>query len=674
MSSFVIFRIIGNSLPPRHEQGENLRALEYILRHEPVFSECRRSWVLNRLTDPGEKQEITRLIASAGDSFIDIPFDERQHYEAFLDITGLPMRRRAWGQANIVARDKPLELEWMLRHKSQCLININYARNRALESGRATADWTLVLDGGVVFSDDGWSDFVSGVERSPTARIALINLRRSVDWNAIESIPDPQDPEEPQMAFHRDSSELFNEQLRYGNRNKVELLRRLGVDGPWRDWRGSSWEGINPLPAPNRKNVITAGFLMRLPSGDSQLEAMPVPRAEEAHIRYRRFLGRFIGVARKSEDIDLRIARGRRPAEGEFVMQLPRLPEAERPIEAFASSLLGLPRRFVTDKLTLPPSGDRHDYYSTAPYWSSDGERIDGVAQDTRSVDDPNSGYFDKISLRRATRAIYGLSVCGRLMGRRDMLASAAELLVRWFLDPASMMNPNANFAQVRSGQERHNEIGLLEFWSISLLPFAIRLLGSEGNLTPAQIAGFRQWCLEFIRSCEANGTLERSLGLTNNVGTWASLLFSTAGLFAGEFDRSFIIIRNASVLLGRQLGPFSIQPMEVERTRPLHYSLFNLGAWWSLSRIGEEFGIDLRRFRGREDESLANALLFCADNRARFSDYAGNAKGFDRWITLLSRIYGLAGAGGPVTLVLDEDIGLPPLIVSGTHDRAGVV
>ena len=674
MTSFAIFRIIGNSLPPRHALGENLRAVEHILKDEQVFSGCRRNWVVNRLVDPQEKATITGLIASAGEPVVDIPFDARRHYDAFLDVTGLPMAGRACGDVDTAGKDKPLELEWMLRHKSQCLININHARNRALELGRASADWTLVLDGGVVFSNEGWEDFVSGVERNPEARFALLGLRRSADWSAIEPVGELNDREEPQIAFHRQTSELFDERLRYGNRNKVDLLKRLGVEGPWQTWRSANWDRIDPLPAPNRNKFISAGFLMRLPSGESQLDSLVAHVPDETPIRFKRFVGRFVGVAQRSANIDLNIARQRRRHHKEFVIPLPPLPGEDRSLETVANSLLGLPPRFVTDKLILPPSGDKHDYYSRAPYWSDAGERFDGVPQDTRSVDDPASGYFDKVSLRRATRAIYGLSLSGKLMGRKDMFAAAADLLSRWLLDPATRMNPHASYAQVIPGRTKVNHIGLLEFWSLSLLPYAITLLGSEGALTATQIAGLRQWYVQFLRSCEANGSMAKGLLQTNNVGTWVSLLFAAAGLFAGEFDRSFTIIRNASLRLGRQLGPFSIQPLEVERTRPLHYSLFNLCAWWSLSRVGAEFGIQLREFKGRDDESLTNALLFCADNRTRFADYAGNAEGFDRWITLLCRIYGLDASGGPVIIVDEEDLGLPPLVVLEHGERAGVV
>lgn len=63
MTSFAMYRIIGNSLPPRHALGENLRAVEHVLKHEPAFPGCRRNWVVNRLVNPREKATITQLLS-----------------------------------------------------------------------------------------------------------------------------------------------------------------------------------------------------------------------------------------------------------------------------------------------------------------------------------------------------------------------------------------------------------------------------------------------------------------------------------------------------------------------------------------------------------------------------------------------------------------------------------
>jgi hypothetical protein len=50
---FVIYRIIGNTLPPRHGPGDTCNNLKFVLENEPDLPSCEKRWVLNRLFDPG---------------------------------------------------------------------------------------------------------------------------------------------------------------------------------------------------------------------------------------------------------------------------------------------------------------------------------------------------------------------------------------------------------------------------------------------------------------------------------------------------------------------------------------------------------------------------------------------------------------------------------------------
>lgn len=132
--SFGLFRILGNSLPPRHAASQTLELTEFILRHEPAFEDCTKYWILNRLVDQAQQDALLALIRSHGQEAIVIPFDAQAHNDAFLDPSGIPepfrVRQGQGSEATSAAR--VYKLEWLLRHKSQVLVNINQARNLAL--------------------------------------------------------------------------------------------------------------------------------------------------------------------------------------------------------------------------------------------------------------------------------------------------------------------------------------------------------------------------------------------------------------------------------------------------------------------------------------------------------------------------------------------------------------
>lgn len=656
MTGFAMFRIIGNALPPRHSRSDNLRAINYILRHEPRFKDCTRSWVLNRILDPREKSAILQILSSVGEEAIDIPFDAKAHYEAFLDVTGLPLERRLSELQVNMDPNWPLELEWAVRFKSQQLVGINSARNHALRIGRERADWTLVLDGGVVFPTAGWAGFVTGVRASPAAKFAIIELERVYDWDAVGGAKKSESVEEPQIAFHRTSTDFFDERLRYGNRNKVELLKRLAVEGPWLDWRSARWDMITPLRSPHRGAYVRAGYVIRLPAGEEK---------EQSADQRQRFANRFIGVAQRSAEMDLQYARSHRNPDREFTLGMPqqRSPGKDAILQGWVSDWLTERDRVITDKSTLPPSGDLHDYFSTAPYRTDDGQSLDGIVQDRRGVDDPSSGYFDRESMLRFIRRVYGLTMAGRLLGRRELFAKPVELLQDWFMSPVTRMNPSMRHAQIIAGQQVANEIGMVEFREFCYLPYAIKVLEQEGALSSDDVDKIRTWFSLFIADCEQAGVVNRVLERRNNISTWAVAILGTMALFTNAFSKSFFVVRTASLRMGTQLGPLSLQFHETERTRPLHYSLFNLNAWWSLSRLGKEFGVDLSRFTGFRGESLREAVAICADNRQRFSDYGDDPASFDSWLDLLTGLFG-GSRTDDYQLVTKPYLGLPPIIM----------
>src|SRR5690606_40044963 len=71
--TFVLYRIIGNDLYPRHAIGQSRENVEFILNNEEQFPNCSKYWVLNRLVDQRERQAIIALLESHGQSYSDMP-------------------------------------------------------------------------------------------------------------------------------------------------------------------------------------------------------------------------------------------------------------------------------------------------------------------------------------------------------------------------------------------------------------------------------------------------------------------------------------------------------------------------------------------------------------------------------------------------------------------------
>src|SRR5690606_6324998 len=60
--TFVLYRIIGNDLYPRHKKGQSRENLQFILENEPQLDGCEKRWVVNRIIDKDEERAIIELL------------------------------------------------------------------------------------------------------------------------------------------------------------------------------------------------------------------------------------------------------------------------------------------------------------------------------------------------------------------------------------------------------------------------------------------------------------------------------------------------------------------------------------------------------------------------------------------------------------------------------------
>lgn len=111
--TMVIYRILGNDLPPRHEVGQTLRNLRFMLSHEDGFShfsspsfspyniKIDKYYVLNRITNDTAVEAIMSLFAEFGvpeNRILNIPFEiEEYDQQGMRWDGGVATTRNLWG-------------------------------------------------------------------------------------------------------------------------------------------------------------------------------------------------------------------------------------------------------------------------------------------------------------------------------------------------------------------------------------------------------------------------------------------------------------------------------------------------------------------------------------------------------------------------------------------------
>jgi len=276
----------------------------------------------------------------------------------------------------------------------------------------------------------------------------------------------------------------------------------------------------------------------------------------------------------------------------------------------------------VMDKTKTPASGDKHDFYSIGPYyWPNPNTpnglpyiSKDGVSNPERSTDAYDPGRAGKIF-----KAIEILALAYYFSGDESYAGHATTLLKTWYLDQATRMNPNLNYAQVNPGRDKVTGTGIIDTVGMIGIPDAITLLSGSKNLTPEDLKGLKAWFgqyTDWLLNSE-KGKLEQRA--KNNHGVWFAAQTSTYALFVNRPDVGKTLAESGKVQIAAQIEVDGRMPLELKRTKSFHYSVFNLEAFFQLATAGQHAGVDLWNYTTPDGRSLRKAFNFVA----QFSDPA---------------------------------------------------
>ena len=99
----------------------------------------------------------------------------------------------------------------------------------------------------------------------------------------------------------------------------------------------------------------------------------------------------------------------------------------------------------VTHKELLPPSRDKHDYMSLAPYWWPNPNTSNSLPYVRRDgeINPERDRTSDRKRLDQLVQAVKTLGLAYYFTGREEYAVHAAKLMRVWFLDETTKMNPH---------------------------------------------------------------------------------------------------------------------------------------------------------------------------------------------------------------------------------------
>lgn len=283
-------------------------------------------------------------------------------------------------------------------------------------------------------------------------------------------------------------------------------------------------------------------------------------------------------------------------------------------LEGDARKALGAGPFSVVSKSATPPSGDRRDYMSQAPYFWPDPKRPGGLPYVRR--DGERNPEIDKITdhreMDRMVEAVSTLALAYYFKGDEAYASKAAALLRAWFIDPATRMNPHLQYAQYIPGVNTGRGIGLIETRGLTSVVDAVGLLHGSKGWTKEDQRGIEGWYAEFLRWMRESRNGREEDAAKNNHGTFYDVQVVAYALFVGKVGLAKSVVEEACrKRVAVQIEPDGRQPLELARTRPWNYSVMNLDGMLTLAELGESVGVDLWRYRTSDGRGLRRALEY---------------------------------------------------------------
>ena len=174
-------------------------------------------------------------------------------------------------------------------------------------------------------------------------------------------------------------------------------------------------------------------------------------------------------------------------------------------------------------------------------------------------------------------------------------------------------MNPNYEYAQAVMGHNNGRGAGLIDARNFIEVVDSIGLLAGSRAWTATDQQAMQDWFRAFTQWLQTSANGKEEAAARNNHGTWFAATFATFALFIGDEALARKTVEAVKARIAWQIEADGRQPLELDRTRGMSYSLFNLNALLTVATIGDKLNVNLWEYQTKDGRGIRKAFEYLA-------------------------------------------------------------
>ncbi|WP_370457650.1 alginate lyase family protein [Rufibacter sp. XAAS-G3-1] len=266
----------------------------------------------------------------------------------------------------------------------------------------------------------------------------------------------------------------------------------------------------------------------------------------------------------------------------------------------------------VTATVAVRSAGGVHDFYSEGDYWWPNPENPEGPYIQQDGMTNPDNFVAHREAMIRFSRVVGALASAYKMTGDLKYARHAFRHLNAWFVDQKTFMNPSLNFAQAIKGKATGRGIGIIDTIHLMEVAQGVLVMENAEGVELEAVARIKDWFRQYLTWLTTHPYGLEEMNWKNNHGTcWAMQVASFARLTGDTQLLDFCRKRYQEVLLPNQMALNGSFPLELARTKPYGYSLFNLDAMAMLAYLLTDNTHNLWAYQTPEGKSIEKGIAF---------------------------------------------------------------